>query len=127
MTIPRLMLICAAFAFITSARADEKKPDAPITYETDVKAIFRKHCTSCHNAERPRGDLDLSSYTGLMIGGISGKAVIAKKPDDSPLFTMASHLEDPKMPPNKPKIPQSELDTIRKWIEGGLLEKASGS
>jgi WD40 repeat protein len=40
---------------------------------------------------------------------------------------MPAHLEDPKMPPNKPKIPQSEIDTIRKWIEGGLVEKANGS
>src|SRR5262249_55531979 len=46
---------------------------------------------------------------------------------DSPLYTQAAHLEDPKMPPNKPKIPQRELDTIRKWIEGGLVEKAGAT
>lgn len=50
--------------------------------------------------------------------------VVAKKPDDSPLYTLTAHLEDPKMPPNKPKIPQRELDIIRKWVEVGLLEKA---
>ena len=49
-----------------------------------------------------------------MAGGVSGKAAVAGKPDDSPLYTLAAHLDDPKMPPNKPKIPQRELDTIRK-------------
>lgn len=92
-----------------------------------MKPILRKHCASCHNAERPRGDLDLSSYAGVMSGGISGKAAVAKKPDASPLYTMTAHLEEPKMPPNKSKIPQRELDTIRKWIDDGLVEKAGGA
>jgi WD40 repeat protein len=61
-----------------------------------------------------------------MTGGISGKAVVAGKPEASPLYTLAAHLEDPKMPPNKPKIPQRELDTLRKWIEGELKEKGDG-
>ena len=28
------------------------------------------------------------------------------------------------MPPNAPKIPRRELDVLRRWIEGGLIEKA---
>src|SRR5439155_9685449 len=32
----------------------------------------------------------------------------------------------PKMPPNSPKIPDAEIETIRLWIEGGALE-SSGS
>ena len=103
--------------------ADEPK----VTFEADVKPILRKHCLTCHNGERPRGDLDLSSYAAVMFGGVSGKAVVAGKADASPLYTLAAHLEDPKMPPNKPKIPQRELDTIRKWIDGGLIEKAAGA
>jgi hypothetical protein len=34
--------------------------------------------------------------------------------------------EEPKMPPNSAKIPDAEIDLIRKWIEGGALE-TSGS
>ncbi len=90
-----------------------------------MKPILAKRCAKCHSAERPRGELDLSSYPGLAAGGVSGKAVVAGKSDASPLYTMAAHLEDPKMPPNSPKIPQTELDTIRKWIDGGLTEKAA--
>ena len=36
---------------------------------------------------------------------------------------MAAHLEGRRCRRTKGKIPQSELDTIRKWIEGGLLER----
>jgi hypothetical protein len=98
--------------------------DGPVTFEKDVKPVFKKHCVSCHNPDRPRGELDLSSYAGVTAGGISGKAATAGRPEDSPVYTMPAHLEDPKMPPNKPKIPQRELDLIRNWIAGGLAEKA---
>ncbi len=32
----------------------------PIHYVTDVQPILDRHCTSCHNREKPEGDLDLS-------------------------------------------------------------------
>ena len=109
------------------ARAAEKKDEAKVTFDGNVKPILAKRCAKCHNAERPRGELDMSSYGAIVLGGVSGKAVVAGKSDASPLYTMAAHLEDPKMPPNSPKIPQTELDTIRKWIDDGLIEKPGGS
>ncbi|WP_246524189.1 c-type cytochrome domain-containing protein [Gemmata palustris] len=111
-----------------AARADEKKADdAKVTFDGQVRPILAKRCGKCHSAERPRGELDLSNFAAVMLGGVSGRAVVEGKPDVSPLYTMTAHLEDPKMPPNSPKIPQTEIDTLRKWIEGGLLEKAGGA
>jgi WD40 repeat protein len=98
----------------------------PVTFETDVKPVLRKHCLTCHNAERPRGELDLSTRAAVLAGGTSGKAVVAGKPDESTVYTLAAHLDTPKMPPNKPKMPEKDLDIIKKWIEGGLVEKATG-
>jgi hypothetical protein len=109
------------------AADDKTSPEPKVAFDAHVKPILAKRCTRCHNAERPRGELDLSSYAAVLTGGVSGKAVVAGKSAASPLYTQAAHLEDPKMPPNSPKIPQTELDTIRKWIDGGLLEKALGS
>lgn len=122
-----LTALCLSTCLV-GARADETKAGAPkVTFDADVKPILRKHCLTCHTAERPRGDLDLSTYGGVMFGGTSGKAAVAGKPDASPLYTMTAHLEEPKMPPGKPKIPQREIDTLRAWIEGGLLETAGGA
>jgi len=98
---------------------------SPPTFEGEVRSILRKHCVTCHNPEQPRGDLDLSSYAGILAGGISGKVVVAGKSDASLLYTLVAHLEDPKMPPNKPKISQREIDTIAQWIDGGLLERSA--
>jgi hypothetical protein len=120
------MLPCALLFVITSTglQAQQASTAVNIAYDREVKPVFKKHCVSCHNTERPRGELDLSSYAGVMTGGTSGKVAIAGKPDDSPLYLLPSHLADPKMPPGKPKIAQSELDLIRNWIAGGLVEKS---
>ena len=61
-----------------------------------------------------------------MQGGGSGKVIEPGDPDSSTLFLVVSHKEEPKMPPNSPKIPDAEIELIRKWIEGGALEN-SGS
>lgn len=117
-----IRLLAVALLFATPANADEPKP--AITYEGHVKAILAKRCAKCHTGDRPRGDFDITTLAGIMQGGVTGKAVVAGKPDASPLYTMTAHLEEPKMPPGQPKIPQTEIDTLAKWIEGGLIEKS---
>ncbi len=120
LTVVAILLLALAQ---TPAQADEPKPTDTITFEAHVKPILAKHCEKCHRGDRPRGDLDLSSFTNVMQGGISGKIVIAGKPEESLLYSLTAHLEDPKMPPNSPKIPQTEIDILRKWIEGGAVER----
>jgi hypothetical protein len=95
----------------------------PVTFEKDVKPVFKKHCVGCHNADRQRGGLDLSTLAAVLEGGTSGKAAVPGKPEESPVYTLPAHLEDPKMPPGKPKIPQRELNLVRAWIAGGMAEK----
>ena len=124
-----VMILCTFIVYQSSlitlpaAGADEKKSDgAKITFQGQVSGIFAKHCNKCHNSERPRGDLDLTSYPAMMQGGANGKAVVAGKSADSLLLALINHLEAPKMPPGNKKIPQADIDTIQKWIDGGLIE-----
>ena len=107
----------------TASAADAK---AKITYADQVLPIFRARCNSCHNADKQKGGLSLETFSTAMRGGGSGKVVEPGDPDSSTLVSLISHQEEPKMPPNSPKIPDSEIATIRLWIEGGALE-TSGS
>lgn len=115
-------VVLTALAAATPAPAQEIKPAEIISFDREVRPILRKRCASCHNPERPRGELDLTSYAGLVNGGAGGKAAVPGSPEESPLYTFAAHIEEPHMPPNAPKIPQRELDVLQKWVEGGLLE-----
>ena len=97
-----------------------------VTFDA-VKPILRKHCERCHNEDQPRGDLVLTSLDKVLAGSSSGFVVVAGKLEDSPLYLLTAHMETPKMPPNKPRIPQRELNVIERWIMTGLFDESSGS
>jgi WD40 repeat protein len=119
------VFFCTAIAWCSAARGQQETPASEAVTYDQVRPVFRKHCVTCHNQDRARGDLNLSSLEGIKAGSSSGAAVVANKPDESPIYLCSAHLEDPKMPPNSPKIPQRELDLIRRWIEGGLIERGT--
>lgn len=118
-----VVLVCATGAVVAAADA---KPKAKVTYQEHVSAIFRNRCGSCHNGDKQKGGLNLELYGSVMQGGGSGAVIEPGNPDESTLLQLIMHKEEPKMPPNSPKIPDAEIATIRAWIEGGALE-ASGS
>jgi hypothetical protein len=102
------------------------QPKEKITYQDHVSTVFRSRCGSCHNPDKQKGGLNLDNYGAAMQGGGSGKVIEPGDPDNSTLFLVISHKEEPKMPPNSAKIPDADIELIRKWIEGGALEN-SGS
>src|SRR5687767_1962940 len=110
-----LLLISAAVA---------SEPAKKVTYEDDVLPIFRDNCLKCHNPDKLKGDLDLSSFSATVKGGGSGTTLNAGDPDGSQLFKSITHADEPSMPPNA-KLSDRDIATIRKWIEGGLLQGAS--
>ncbi len=112
-----------------SFAADEKStPEVKkVTFEDDVKPIFRQHCASCHNQGDKKGGLALDTYTALIEGGGSGEIVYDDgDPSGSRLWQLVNHDDTPIMPPNQDKLPAEQLAVIQAWIEGGILEN-SGS
>jgi len=101
-------------------------PKQKITYQEHVVGVFRNRCGTCHNPDKQKGGLNLDNYGAAMRGGGSGKVIEPGDADNSTLFQLVSHKEEPKMPPNSAKIPDAEIEFIRQWIEGGALEN-SGS
>ncbi len=97
-----------------------------ITYEEQVKPIFREHCFTCHNQGKATNDLALDSYDRVRKGGASGDAIVPGDVDGSYLFSLVSHKDQPHMPPNGGKIPAEKIAIIRQWIVDGAL-KDSGS
>jgi hypothetical protein len=116
------VLGCAVlFLALTSARADDK-----ITYQDNVLPIIQANCAKCHNEDKRKADLDLTSYQGVLKGSGSGAVVVAGNPDASKLWKAITQVEDPTMPPNQPPLPDKTLEVFKKWIQGGLLETANG-
>ncbi|MBO09982.1 MAG: hypothetical protein CMJ68_04390 [Planctomycetaceae bacterium] len=109
--------------------ADKKKPTpdkkpVKVTYEDHVRPILMARCFSCHGPNRKEGDLDLTTYGKLRVGGGSGEVVEPGASSDSYLWSLVNHESEPFMPPKSPKLPAKELATIKAWIDGGVLENA---
>jgi hypothetical protein len=116
-----LLFIVAPLAPL--ARAQAAKASEKVTYEQHVQPIVTQRCGRCHDEEKMKAGFVATTYAGVLAGSSgSGAVVVAGEPDESVLYLAITHRRDPNMPPGGNKIPQAEIDVIRKWIEGGLLE-----
>src|SRR4051794_41010711 len=127
------LLVCASLGLVWGAspgglaappapdNAPQKKPAAPATpgprFETAVLPILRANCVRCHGQKPRRAGLDLSSREGVFQGSESGPVIVPGKVEGSPLFKM---VHEGKMPPDKKRqLSDTEVATIRRWIEAG--------
>src|SRR5687767_4539507 len=113
---------CLLLATASTALAQEK-----VTFQDHVLPVFRNTCLNCHNPDKKKAGLDLSSYAAMMAGSNSGKVIEPGDPDGSLLYRLVMHAEEPAMPPKGDKLPQADLDKIKGWIAGGLLETAGST
>lgn len=124
-----IALIAPGFLITAGRAVAEPSADASpqVTFDDDIKPIFRQHCLNCHNQGEAKGGLALDSFTAMMEGGASGEVVYDDGDvEGSRLWQLINHDDTPVMPPNQDKIPADQLAVVRKWIELGALEN-SGS
>lgn len=113
----RSSLLLACLVLPVAAYAQEK-----ITFQDHILPLVEANCAKCHNADKKKGDLDLTSYGATLAGGASGKVIVPGDADASKLVKVITHAEEPTMPPNRGKMPDKEVAVFKKWIAGGLLE-----
>ncbi|MGA1201517.1 MAG: DUF1553 domain-containing protein [Planctomycetota bacterium] len=83
-------------------------------------AVLEARCVRCHNPGKTKGGLLLTTRASIEEGGYSGPAGVPRRAVDSFLLDAVSY-EDPtiEMPPTG-RIPQAEIDALRRWIEEGM-------
>ena len=121
--LPLLLVACVA----QSAVGQQTKPadsasKEVVTYKDHVAPILSKHCSTCHNPDKATSDLNVMSYQGIMTGGASGEAISPGNPNQSLLYLVISHAEEPNMPPKQPKLPDADIAVIKRWIELGAAD-----
>lgn len=110
-------LCVGMFALVSTAAPAAEK----ITFQDHVKPIFREHCVACHSQDDASSGLALDNYGATLGGGAGGEVLAAGDADGSRLWKLITHAEEPKMPPGD-KMPAGQLEVIKKWITGGLLD-----
>jgi WD40 repeat protein len=101
----------------------------PVDFQKDIVPILRKKCLACHSTSEGQGELVLETAQTMIKGGDTGAAVIAGKSAESLLLKLASHQEEPFMPPPDndvaaaPLTPQ-ELGLVKLWVDQGAKGNA---
>jgi hypothetical protein len=108
-------------SFALSAIADDKT-----SYQDQILPLVEANCSKCHNADKKKADLDLTSYQGALKGSASGAVLNSGDVEGSKLWKAITHSEEPFMPPNRPPLADKEREVFKKWIQGGLLETVGG-
>lgn len=101
----------------------------PVSFETEILPILKQNCLACHSAVEKQGSLVLESPQGILRGGDSGPSAVPGRGAESLLLAVASHVEEPVMPPEEndveaKNLTPEELGLIQLWIDQGA--KGSG-
>jgi len=118
----RCLILAAGLVAVASPAQENEK----LTYDDHIRPLLENKCFSCHNPDKKKGGLELTSYAGLMNGGSGGAVVDAGNPSGSRLWTCSAKKEEPFMPPEGAPLDAKDLTLLSKWIAGGLLQ-AKGS
>jgi hypothetical protein len=96
----------------------------PPSYVKQVKPFLAKYCVECHNPDKLRGDLDVTTIKAMLAGGKSGPAFVPGKPDDSYLVTLAEGKDNPKMPPKTARAQPTAAGValLRAWVAAGARD-----
>jgi uncharacterized membrane protein len=88
-----------------------------------VGPMLELRCTSCHNDDKREGELVMTSYEALRLGGENGAVVVAGRPEFSDLYSRITLPEsDSAFMPAEGKTPLTEeqVAIIEWWIAAGL-------
>lgn len=119
----RLASLALASAALAGGPARAATPEEQPIFAGVVNKIFESKCLSCHTAEKPKGQLVMTTLEAMTKGGESGKpGIVPGNAAESWIYgVMALPLDhdDHKPPSNKPQHTEQELAVIKWWIDAG--------
>lgn len=92
-----------------------------------VEPLLQDRCSSCHEPSDQKGGLDVTSFAAVRRGGGSGRTLVPGDPDQSRLWRMVAHLEQPAMPKGEDPLPPEQVALLRTWIEQGASETVAAA
>ncbi|NMH87536.1 c-type cytochrome domain-containing protein [Flavivirga algicola] len=105
----------------------KKRPPIMVLDSADIfldviNPMVSNKCISCHNLEKTKGGLLLTSHASMLEGGENGPAIVAEDLQKSELFkriTLPEHHEDFMPPEGKKPFSEDDIKLIEFWILNG--------
>lgn len=101
---------------LTSIAAQPPASKREVHFKDRIAPLLKSRCLECHNAQRSRGGLDLSSRASLLEGGATGAVVVPGKPGESLLYKL---VQGGKMPRKGAPLDELQLRDVKQWIDDG--------
>ncbi|MEI7586640.1 chitobiase/beta-hexosaminidase C-terminal domain-containing protein [Runella sp.] len=95
--------------------------DTPV-FEAAVQPILKAKCFQCHNEQKTKGELLMTTVAGLLKGGKNGPIWVAGNALNSHIIQRANlPLDDKKhMPPKgKAQLTPQEISLLTAWVQSG--------
>lgn len=127
-----LGLAVLALASVAPAIADDPAAESAAErafFEKTIEPLLVAHCYECHSHEsgEASGGLVLDSRSGWAVGGDSGPALAAGKPQESLLVRAIGYDEpDLQMPPDG-KLDVASIAALTDWVRRGAFDPRTGS
>ncbi|HEV2380372.1 MAG TPA: DUF1553 domain-containing protein [Terriglobia bacterium] len=122
---PHWALIWAVVCLGTTCWASDPASDT-VLFNRDIRPILSDHCYACHGPDKANRktnmhfDTEEGAFTALASGGV---AVVRGDPSKSVMLQrISSDNQGFRMPPaymGYAKLPDKQIDLIRRWIEQG--------
>ncbi len=99
--------------------------DAEALFVRRIAPLFHEKCLACHGKDEAKikGGLDMRTRASVLKGGDSEKpALVAGKPEESPLYLAVTRKHDdwePMPPKEADKLYAEQVGWIKEWIAGG--------
>lgn len=102
------------------------------SFSKDVAPVLLANCMGCHNPRSNnyrRHQFDLTTFNGLLKGGVNGPPIEGGKPAESELLTRVKGGGEgaPKMPPGQVNLSPASIAKIEAWINAGARLEAGVS
>jgi len=116
-------------AFLTALLLVSAALPAAVSFESEVKPIFEKHCVECHGPKKQKSEFRLDDREVALHGGDShAPNIIPGKPGESPLIRfVTTEDKETRMPPKGARLSGAEVATLKRWIAEGAVWPESAS
>jgi WD40 repeat protein len=101
----------------------ELPKDRKVDFTRDVEPVLKKNCVACHNSSVDEAGVNLESPEAMKASD-AYSVLVPGDPTASRLFMLASHAEEPVMPPEDNDVQAKRFDAmelalLKRWIEQG--------
>ena len=113
--------LALAFTAVSALVPSRLSAAETVDFARQIKPLLESTCLSCHGAEKPKGELQLTTRALALKGGEKGPALVPGKPQESKLYasTILPAGHDDHMPPKGDPLTKVQSEALRGWIEQG--------